>query len=202
MSRFGRFSLLPSGVGQGFLGADGFAPHFYWQFIMRKNWEVDRLSEGKNFWDWLENFFELGALVSFAGLIYVVLLQVYARLFLPRSPHWTEEASRFLFLTCIAFSAAVATRRRAFVNVDVFLHMLGAKAQRFIILVSDVTVLLFMAFVTYYAWLNAEVGAMQTSPSLAIPMQYVFGSVVLLSVGVCLFSIEKIYEDVKTPWTM
>ncbi len=154
-----------------------------------------------SFWTWLEKLFKLGTLVSFSGLIYVVLLQVYARLFLPQSPHWTEEASRFLFLFCIAFSAGVATRRRAFVNVDIVLNVLGDKLRNVVCLLIDILVLLFMALTFHHAWLNAEVGAMQTSPSLAIPMQYIFGSVVLLSFGVCLFSLEKIYEDVKALWT-
>lgn len=154
-----------------------------------------------SFWSWLEALFKLGTFVSFLGLVYVVLLQVYARIFLPQSPHWTEEASRFFFLFCIAFSAGIATRRRAFVNVDIFLNLLGTKLRHIVCLLIDILVLLFMALTFRYAWLNAEVGAMQTSPSLSISMQYIFGSIVLLSLGICLFSLEKIYEDVKTLWT-
>ena len=155
----------------------------------------------KKLWDWLEWVYKLGAMVSFAGLIFVVLLQVYARLFLPRSPHWTEEASRFLFLFCIAFSSATSMRTRAFVNVDVFLNMLPPSLHRLITLLCDVTVVLFMGLIVRYAWQNAAVGAMQTSPSLYIPMQYIFGTIVLLSAGVCVFAVEKIWEDVTGPWT-
>jgi len=154
-----------------------------------------------SFWIWLERLFKLGTLVSFSGLVYVVLLQVYARLFLPQSPHWTEEASRFFFLFSIAFSAGVATRRRAFVNVDILFSFMGAKLRNVLCLLIDVLVLLFMALTLRYAWLNAAVGAIQTSPSLSIPMHYIFGSIVLLAFGVCLFSFEKIHEDVKALWT-
>lgn len=146
--------------------------------------------------DWLAAALTVGTLLSFAGLIYVVLLQVYARLFMAQSPHWTEEASRFLFLFTVAFAAGPAIRRRAFVNVDVFINLIEGRFRTFIQLLIDLTMFLFMLLVSYYAWGNAKVGMMQTSPSLYIPMHYIFGTMFLLSASTSVFSAECVCKDI------
>lgn len=150
----------------------------------------------------VEKFFKAGAIISFAGLIFVVLLQVYARLFLPRSPHWTEEASRFLFLFTVAFAAGAAMRQRAFVNVDVFVSLAKGKLRSLIQLALDVVIFIFMFIITDYSLVNVKIGAIQTSASLAIPMNYIFGSITLLAAGICIFAAELICKDVKELWTM
>ena len=72
----------------------------------------------RKLWSLFGRVLELGSILSFLGLVGVVLLQVYARLFLPKSPHWTEEASRFLFIYTVSFASGLVVREQAFVNVD------------------------------------------------------------------------------------
>jgi TRAP-type C4-dicarboxylate transport system permease small subunit len=144
--------------------------------------------------EWMSSLF-------FTGLICVVLLQVYARMFLPRSPHWTEEASRFLMLYMVAFAAGLAAKERAYVNVDIFVNFLRGRLRAFVQLLIDLAVVVLMGATVWFAWKNALVGRIQTSASLAIPMQWIFGSMALHSGSILLYTAALVFEDAKAVMT-
>ena len=145
-----------------------------------------------------ERFLEWMSSLSFAGLIFVVLLQVFARMFLPRSPHWTEEASRFLMLYMVAFAAGLAAKERAYVNVDVFVNFVKGRPRAVVQLFIDVAVMVLLAVTAWYGWKNAAVGAIQTSASLGIPMNLIYGGIVLHSGSVLLYTTALVIEDIKS----
>jgi TRAP-type C4-dicarboxylate transport system permease small subunit len=145
----------------------------------------------------LERFLVWTSSLCFVGLVAVVLLQVFARMFLPRSPHWTEEASRFLMLYMVAFAAGLAAKERAYVNVDVFMNFLAGRPRALIQLFIDMAVVALMAVTAWYGWKNAAVGSIQTSASLGIPMHLIYGSMVLHSGSVLVYTIALIFEDFK-----
>ncbi|MGI6791051.1 TRAP transporter small permease [Aminivibrio sp.] len=151
----------------------------------------------KKIWSLFGHLLEIGAILSFLGLVAVVLLQVYARLFLPKSPHWTEEASRFLFIYTVSFASGLAIRERAFVNVDVFVNLLPQTLQRWLQIMLDLLVAAFMAVVFYYSLKNLGIGRMQTSASLRVPMHYIFASMSVLSGTVVLYSLAEVFRDVR-----
>ena len=146
---------------------------------------------------YLERFLEWASSLFFAGLIFVVLLQVFARLFLPRSPHWTEKASRFLMLYMVTFAAGLAAQERAYVNVDVFINFLKGRFRALIQFFIDVAVIALMAATMVYGWKNAAVGQIQTSASLGIPMHLIYGSMVLHSGSILFYTIFLVFEDLK-----
>jgi TRAP-type C4-dicarboxylate transport system permease small subunit len=133
----------------------------------------------------------------FAGLLGVVLLQVFARTFLPRSPHWTEEASRFLMLYMTAFAAGIAAKERAYVNVDTFINLAEGRPRIAIQLLIDLTVVVLMAATFWYGLRNAAVGSIQTSASLGIPMNWIYGCIVLHSGSVLFYTILLVFEDIR-----
>ncbi|MDR1731128.1 MAG: TRAP transporter small permease [Synergistaceae bacterium] len=145
----------------------------------------------------LDRFLEWMSSLFFAGLIAVVLLQVYARMFLPKSPHWTEEASRFLMLYMVAFAAGLAAKERAYVNVDVFINLIRGRLRLLIQLFIDLLTIALMAATVWYGWKNALVGRIQTSASLEIPMQWIFASMVLHSGSILLYTVMLVFEDFK-----
>ena len=144
----------------------------------------------ERFLEWMSSFF-------FTGLIAMVLLQVFARMFLPRSPHWTEEASRFLMLYMVAFSAGLAAKERAYVNVDIFINYMKGRLRIAVQLLIDLAVIVLMAVTFWYGLRNAAVGRIQTSASLGIPMHLIFGSIVLHSGSVLLYTIFLVFEDIR-----
>ena len=140
---------------------------------------------------------EFCVIVTFLGLVVVVLLQVYARLFLPRSPHWTEEASRFLFAYTVSFAAGLAVKEKAYVNVDVFTSLLPEMLKQWLEVLLDLLVAAFMAVVFYYSLKNLGIGRMRTSPSLTIPMHYIFASMSVMSGSIVLYSLAEVIRDTR-----
>ncbi|HPR90719.1 MAG TPA: TRAP transporter small permease [Synergistaceae bacterium] len=140
---------------------------------------------------------EFCVIVTFLGLVAVVLLQVYARLFLPRSPHWTEEASRFLFAYTVSFAAGLAVKEKAYVNVDVFTNLLPEMLKQWLEVLLGLLVAAFMAVVFYYSLKNLGIGRMRTSPSLTIPMHYIFASMSIMSGSIVLYSLAEIIHDTR-----
>ena len=140
---------------------------------------------------------EFCVIVTFLGLVAVVLLQVYARLFLPRSPHWTEEASRFLFAYTVSFAAGLAVKEKAYVNVDVFTNLLPEMLKQWLEVLLGLLVAAFMAFVFYYSLKNLGIGRMRTSPSLTIPMHYIFASMSVMSGSIVLYSLAEVVRDTR-----
>jgi TRAP-type C4-dicarboxylate transport system permease small subunit len=135
--------------------------------------------------------------VCFAGLGGVVLLQVFARTFLPRSPHWTEEASRFLMLYMVAFASGLAAKERAFVNVDVFINLIRGRFRIFLQLLIDLVTVVLMVVTAWYGWKNAAVGRIQTSASLSIPMHLIYGSIALQAAGILFYTAALVAKDAK-----
>ncbi|GHS97902.1 permease [Synergistales bacterium] len=148
----------------------------------------------------LEKSLEWASSVCFAGLLAVVLLQVFARMFMPRSPHWTEEASRFIMLYMVAFAAGLAAKERAYVNVDVFINLIHGRLRSFIQIFIDAVSIALVAVVVWYGWKNALIGRIQTSASLGMPMHLVFMSMVLHSTSILLYTFGLLMSDVKTFW--
>jgi TRAP-type C4-dicarboxylate transport system permease small subunit len=145
----------------------------------------------------LERLLEWMSAICFAGLGGVVLLQVFARMFLPRAPHWTEEASRFIMLYMVVFASGLAAKERAFVNVDVFINFAKGRSRTLIQLLIDLATITLMAFTAWYGWKNAAVGRIQTSASLSIPMHLIYASMVLHSGSILIYTAALAAEDAK-----
>lgn len=131
-----------------------------------------------------------GMIISFAGLILCVLLQVFARLFLPKVPSWTEEVSRFLLIWMVSFGAGLSMRDTNYVNVDLFTNMLPKQARKYLSVIADVLVIFLMAVFFYWAIPHhIRLGGRQTSPALEISMQYVFAAFIVMPIGIIIFGI-------------
>jgi TRAP-type C4-dicarboxylate transport system permease small subunit len=98
----------------------------------------------------------------------------------------------------VAFAAGLAARDRAYVNVDVFVNLIKGRLRAVIQLCIDLSVMALMAAVVWYGWRNAAVGAIQTSASLGIPMNFIFGSIVLYSASVLFYTATLVLEDIKS----
>ncbi|MCS2609186.1 TRAP transporter small permease [Halomonas dongshanensis] len=141
------------------------------------------------------------AVLTLVAIAFTVLLQVCSRLFLPFSISWTEELSRYLFIYMVAFSAGVVLRRHRNVSVELFHHLLGPRGKGAFQALICLCIGVFAVMVLPYAWAYAQNGAWQTSPTLRVPMLYIFFSTVvtfgLLSLYSVLGCLEGLLAVVK-----
>lgn len=145
---------------------------------------------------WIDALFTGLAVVALVAIAGTVLLQISGRLFLPFSLAWTEELSRYLFIYMVALSAGVVLRRNRNVNVELFHHHLGPRARAGYQALVCLLIGGFAWIVLPYAWQYAQNGAWQTSPTLKLPMLYIFFSTVVMFGLLLLYSAIGFLEGV------
>lgn len=140
----------------------------------------------------MDKALEVGALISFLGMIAVVSIQVFARFALPKAPSWTEEAARIFFIYTASFAGGLAIKTKAFVYVDTFVNLLPAKIQKILSIVIYLVIAVFMGIVVYQSIGYIRIGVIQSSPALRIPMSYVFTSTFVMSFFIGLYSLIEL----------
>lgn len=148
--------------------------------------------------NYLSKILAICAVTCFTALMAIVIIQVVFRVFpFASAPSWTEEASRFLLIFAVTFSAPLAIKDDAYVRVDLLLNRLSFKARRIIDIAIYALLFIFFGLLIYYAYLFAQNG-IQTSPALRIPMYIPYGSTVIMMILLSFYSLSKIitiYKD-------
>lgn len=129
---------------------------------------------------WMRILLRIGTGASFLILIAAVTIQVVTRSFIGSSPVWTEELTRFALLYLAGFGTGLALFSGDLVNVDLVSESLPGRGPWALRLLSAVFVLIFCLLSMMPAWRFTVIGAMQTSPALGVPMNFIHGSVLLL----------------------
>ena len=142
----------------------------------------------------LERLIKGAVFVVFLTMIVAVVIQVFARTFMEQTPLWTEEASRVTLMYILGLGVGASVLTGDLVNVDLALMIMPKPVRRLCELVSSALVSLFGFMLVPGAWEFTELGAMQTSPSLQIPMQYIFASMLFFAVLLGVFGLVKFLE--------
>lgn len=146
----------------------------------------------------LELLIKWAIFLVFACMIAAVVTQVFARTFLEQPPLWTEEASRVTLLYIVGLGVGASVLTGDLVNVDLALMLMPKPMRRMCELVSAALVSMFGFFLVPGAWEFTLSGAIQTSPTLDTPMQYIFGSMLLFAVFLAMFGLVKFIEILST----
>lgn len=135
-------------------------------------------------------------LICLGGFIISVLIQVISRTFLPKTPSWTEELARYLFIYMVAFGAIVAVHKKEFVAVDLVIDFLPKIIRKLIELVINIVLLLFVTFVLLKSVLGfAILEYRMVSTAMQVPMQYIyFSMIILFGLLILSFVMEILYQ--------
>lgn len=145
----------------------------------------------------LDKVLEYGALLSMLLFIFTVTLQVFARFALPQSPSWTEELSRYLFIYMIVFAAGLGVRDKGYAVVDTLQEMLPKTTKAILLIAIDVVLFGFLVVVAYKGLGFIALGAIQTSPTLLIPMSIPQASITILTACLSIYLLFQIINTIK-----
>ncbi len=145
-----------------------------------------------------EGILKIGSIVSLTGMVSVVMLQVIARLFFPKVPSWTEEVSRLMLLYTVGFSAGLAVKAKAYVNVDILTSRFPAKANAVLEILVDIVLAVFFGTVTREAWSIVIAVEGQTSAALLMPMSVFYFSMFLASLTLTVYLIGAVAGAFRT----
>jgi len=135
---------------------------------------------------------EKATLISTICLVLIVLLQIFARFFLADAPAWTEEASRIFFIYAISFGAGLALKDNYYVQMDLLFEQLSDKAKFYLELITLLFVLALFGLFLWHSIAFFQMGLVETSPSLKIPMAVTFASMIILSASLCFYVIVEL----------
>ena len=143
-------------------------------------------------------FLEHGLVISMAMMLVVVMIQVIARFMFPKAPAWTEEAARICFIFSIAFGGGLGIRNQAFVRLEWLLNKFPDKLRNYLHVIIYALISILSIVIAIYTIDFIEVGKVETSPTLLIPMNYIFSSIFFLFIFIAIFSIEGIIKTMKS----
>lgn len=128
----------------------------------------------------------------YAGVILVVLLQIFARMFLPQVPSWTEELSRYLQVYLVAFGAGLAIKYDAFVSVETIFNIIGKKASLILKMCNNVVVFVMFLFFAAASVDLYRLGIPRTAVTMpGITMNLIYFSMLLMSISVLYYLLRK-----------
>ena len=146
----------------------------------------------KAFRNGLDKFMEILCSTILAAMVLIVLYQVFARKVLNNPNTVTEELVRFGLVWVAMLASAYVT---------LLSDNLNEKGKLFLEIVVQVLFILFAAVIMIYGGWQASLVTMgQISPSLSIPMGYVYLSVPVSGAIMLLYSVMNLLD--RTPRTV
>lgn len=146
---------------------------------------------------YIERTLELMTILTFTLLISVIFLQVFARFFLPKSPSWTEEISRFLFIYSVMSAAPLALQKGEYVKVDLILNKFADKTRRVLNIISLFFITIFSSIIAYEGITFGSLGIGQTSPAMGISMHIPYFSISFAGLFLTFYGILLIKDQIK-----
>lgn len=127
----------------------------------------------------------------------VIFLQTVTRYLVFYSLPWSEEVSRYLYVTLTLLGLNLAMTARQLVRIDIIDHYLSSSGVKKLELVRCVLTVLITVMFFYSSFGMIDVSQYQSSPALGISMQIMYvilGTGFLLSACAAVFNL---YDAVK-----
>ena len=128
-------------------------------------------------------------------MVAVICLQTLGRGIALSIP-WSEELSRYLFCCIIILGINVGIGDDSFVRMDLIDSKLSPRAGFAFLMLRDAVMIAVCALTFYHSFSLIAVGVMRKSPSMQLPMNYLY-LMVTIGFGIALFcAVVKTIEDI------
>jgi len=127
----------------------------------------------------------------------IIFAQVISRYVVGKPFTWSEELGRYIFVWMSFLGMAVAVKEGSHVALDVILQKLSGYKKKILITINNVMVLLFGVIVTYSGIRLFYIGIGQSSPTLRIPMQYIYLVIPISGILLIYFVINDFVAQIK-----
>lgn len=106
----------------------------------------------------------------------VTIWQIFTRYVLNDASSWSEEVTRFTLLWMVLIGSAVVMRTGGHVTVTVLIDRLPARYLKWCLLLRDAAMLFTLGVVAWYGMAFAAMNAVQISPAMDIPLNYIYAA--------------------------
>jgi TRAP-type transport system small permease protein len=123
-----------------------------------------------------------------------VFANVILRYFFNSGLTWAEEASRYLFIWLIFLGAIVAFKENAHLGVDTLVRKLSARGKKTLFVVNNLLILITMCLVGEGTFKLTLITVDQTSPSMGMPLAFVYASGLVASISMSAIALGNLYR--------
>lgn len=137
---------------------------------------------------------------SIACLIVVIVasvLQVFTRTVLNASMVGTEEIARYAFVWMSFLGASICTSKRAHASLGMLNDSLKRSAKCIHLIIIHFAMLVFAVVLIFHGTALLSFVGKQLSPTLRIPMPYIYGACPVGAVGIFINCMIVITEEIK-----
>lgn len=131
-------------------------------------------------------------------LVCLTFYQIVMRFVFNSPPSWTEETIRFLFVYVSLVGAGVGIMEHSHIGIDIIVNLLPEKARNVIQILIHLSIMGFGGFLLKASWPLLMMTRRQLSPSLRIPMCYVYGAISIFGILCLIYSLVEIFKLIKT----
>jgi len=136
-------------------------------------------------------------IIGQAVMTLVLFAQVIARYFFDSGLSWSEELSRYIMIWVVYLGAAVVYRDNSHISVTALEEAVSAKTRLYLNIAQKLVSMGFIGLMGWFAYQTLEFAAIQTSPNMLIPMNYIYFVFPLSSVLIVFHLIISIIDDLS-----
>jgi TRAP-type transport system small permease protein len=142
----------------------------------------------------LDQGLEWACILLLAAISIDLLLGVFSRYVLERTFVWYDEVARLCFMWLVFLGAAVAVRRGAHFGLDVVVGSLPPPLQRFLRLLTPLTVIVFSAALIWLGWDLMRHGATQTTAVMGMPVSWIYAAMPVGAALMAFYALMSLFE--------
>ena len=125
----------------------------------------------------------------------VVFMQVVFRLTSGSLP-WSEELARYMMIFMVYMGASVGVKKKNHIAVEFVANQLPGKGRTIVDIIADLLMLIAFIIIIHFGLRVVHVTLMQKSPVLRLKMGYVYFSLVLGGILMCLQTVVNLVTSV------
>jgi TRAP-type C4-dicarboxylate transport system permease small subunit len=155
----------------------------------------------KKFWGKVAKVAEISSVLGFAALFSVFILQVFFRYVLGDPLSWTQEVAGILYVWIVCVTSAAVLKINEHVSFDLVYEAVSPSTRRILAGLGAALVLIVLLATLYGNFDYIAFTSRQTTPTLRLPMSYVFSAFGVFLVLVILNAGIRIYRLLGRDWT-
>jgi TRAP-type C4-dicarboxylate transport system permease small subunit len=127
-------------------------------------------------WGWVTRVAEISCVLSFAALFSVFILQVFFRYVLGDPLSWTQEVAGILYVWIVCVASAAVLKIDEHVSFDLVYESVSPSIQRALAVIGAGLILIILLVTLYGNFDYIAFTTRQKTPTLRLPMVYVFSA--------------------------
>ena len=139
---------------------------------------------------------EVISMVLLAGIIVAAVLQVFTRKVLGDSMVGTEEFARYCFIAMSCLGASLCVSKGSHASVDMLRDILKGRGRNWHGIFCGIVELFVCYILIRYGFALLSSVSRQSSPTLGIPMSYVYGVLPISCICMALSALTNIINEI------